>query len=69
MLSNVPKTAVLDARFRMPCHCSIFTHVHSLNAKEGEEAAKNDPYFKVTTRELVCRPTQSPAKYRSNDGA
>jgi hypothetical protein len=51
MPSNIPKTAMLDARFRMPCPCSVFTHVHPLNSTQGEEAAKSNPYFKVTTKE------------------
>ena len=51
MPSTNPSSAVLDARFRLPCPCSIFTQVHPLNNSNGEEAAKKTPYHKVTQKE------------------
>lgn len=50
MPSEIPISAVLDARFRLPCPCSIFTNVHPLNS-EGEEVARTTPFFRVTQKQ------------------
>jgi hypothetical protein len=49
--STIPSLAALDACFRLPCVCSLFTHVHPLNESTGEEAVKAGTYHKVTRKE------------------
>lgn len=51
MPSTIPSSAVLDARFRLPCPCSIFTNVHPAKVDEGEQSARTKPFLRVPQKD------------------